>query len=73
MDFAYKALSADPYLQDDFIFMAVDDPPESLRKENTLPAIEGLMPIDEENPTPRVFAFQGLVQVSYPESFRALI
>lgn len=26
VDFTYKAISADPYLQDDYVFMAMDDP-----------------------------------------------
>jgi len=69
----YKAVSASPYLQDDFIFMATDNPTEYLLGDETVPAIQGLMPIDEENPTPRVFKFQGMIKVTFWETFKALI
>ena len=39
MEFAYKALSADPYLQEDFVFMAIDGPSDSLLNGSPLPAI----------------------------------
>ena len=45
--FTYKALSADPWLQDDFVFMAVDGPDETMTQGNPLPGIAGLMVIDE--------------------------
>ena len=60
VDFTYKAVSADPYMQEDYVFMAIVDPAQSLRNDATLPAIQGMMPINEENPTPRVFNFAGL-------------
>jgi len=60
VDFTYKAVSSDPKMMDDFVFMALDDPTDAMRGEATLPAIQGMMPIDEENPTPRIFSFAGM-------------
>lgn len=39
VDFTYKAISADPWLQNDYVFMAIDGPSDSLKQEGTLPAI----------------------------------
>ena len=63
VDFTYKALSSDPWLQDDFAFFAVDDPNDSLSQGNELPGVGGLMVIDEQNPTPRQFNLAGLKQI----------
>lgn len=57
VDFAYKALSMDPYLQEMFVFMALDEPSDSIRGDANLPAVSGMLFIDEENPTPRIFNF----------------
>jgi len=73
IDFTYKAVSSDPFLQDDYVFMAIDDPSDSLRNDQSLPAISGMMPIDEENPTPRIFNFSGLQKVHYFEVIKALL
>jgi hypothetical protein len=53
--------------------MATDNPTEYLLGDEKVPAIQGLMPIDEENPTPRVFKFQGMIKVTFWEIFKALI
>ena len=34
VQFAYKALSSDPYLKDDFVFMALDGPSDALKQDN---------------------------------------
>lgn len=73
VDFTYKAVSADPFLQDDYVFMALDSPSDSLRGDSTLPAIQGMLFIDEENPTPRIFNFAGLKEVHYFEVIKALM
>ena len=73
VDFTFKALSTDPYLQDDFVFMALDGPSDSMKAESVLPAITGMLFIDEENPTPRIFAFQGMVDVHYREVQHTLL
>ena len=73
VDFTYKALSADPYLKDDFVFMALDGPSDSMKNDQVLPAVTGMLFIDEENPTPRIFSFQGMVEVHYREVQRTLL
>jgi len=60
VDFSFKALSTEPYLKDNFVFMALDGPSKEMIGENTLPAITGMLGIDEENPTPRIFNFAGM-------------
>jgi len=57
VDFTYKAVSTDPILEDSFVFFATDGPSESMIGDNTLPALVGMMPINEENPSPRIFNF----------------
>ena len=57
VDFTYKAVSTDPLLADAFAFFATDGPSESMKADNTLPALVGMMPIDDENPSPRIFNF----------------
>ena len=73
VDFTYKALSMDPHLQDDFVFMAVDDPGNEVRNGQELPAITGMLTIDEENPMPRIFSFQGMTKVHYREVVHTLL
>jgi hypothetical protein len=67
VEFAFKALSSDPYLQEDFIFMGLDGPSDQLSNNNPLPAISGLLAINDENPAPRVFHFQGMTKIYYKE------
>jgi len=67
VDFTFKAISADPWMQDSFMFMAIDGPSDSLKQANELPAIQGMLMIDEENPSPRIFSFQGMTEVHYRE------
>ena len=50
VDFKFKALSSDPWLKDDFVFMAVDGPDDTLTQGNPLPGVGGLMVKDEANP-----------------------
>ena len=57
VDFTYKAVSTEPVLANDFVFFATDGPSAYMIGDNTLPALVGMMPIDEENPMPRVFNF----------------
>lgn len=73
VDFVYKAISSDPYLKDDFIFMAVDGPSDSLVADGTVPGIQGMMPINEENPAPRIFSLSGLLKVKYREVVNSLL
>ena len=60
VDFTFKALSADPWLQEDIVFFAVDGPEEMLTQGFPLPGVAGLMPIDDEHPEPRQFHLKGL-------------
>ena len=60
VDFTFKALSAEPYLQDDFVFMGLDGPSEQMRNNGILPAITGMLDVNEEFPTPRIFNFEGM-------------
>ena len=60
VDFTYKAVTTDPILDGEYVFFATDSPSEYMIGENTLPALIGMLPMDEENPMPRVFSFQGL-------------
>ena len=65
VDFTYKAVSTDPILSDLFVFFATDGPSASMKSQaERLPALVGMLPIDEENPSPRIFNFQGLNAVS---------
>lgn len=73
VDFTFKALSADPWMQDDYVFMAVDGPSDNMRAGSPLPAIQGMLTIDEENPAPRVFNFQGMTSVVYSEVIKNLL
>ena len=57
VNFTYKAVSADPFLDEDFVFYAIDSPSQSMRNNQPLPGIQGMMVIDEENPAPRIFNF----------------
>lgn len=43
VDFTFKAISADPWMKDDFIFMAIDGPSESMTQNSPLPAITGML------------------------------
>ena len=49
VNFIFSALSADPWLQDDYYFMSVADPGEIMLKaqEGDLPGITGMLIIDE--------------------------
>ena len=73
VDFTYKALSADPYLKESFVFMAIDSPGASMKQDQVLPAVTGMLTIDDENPTPRIFSFQGMVEVHYREVLNTLL
>lgn len=73
VDFTYKALSMDPYLQEGFAFMALDGPSDEIRNGQALPAITGMLFIDEENPTPRLFHFSGMGKVHYREVVHTLL
>ena len=55
--------------------MSVADPGEIMLKaqEGDLPGITGMLMIDEENPHPRVFNFQGMKVVSYTEVLKTLL
>jgi hypothetical protein len=73
VDFTFKAVSQDPWLQEDFMFMAVDDPSASLVSDGAIPGIQGMLPINDENPTPRMFNFSGLLKVQYREVVNTLL
>ena len=53
--------------------MALDGPSESLVGDGLIPGIQGMMPIDEENPAPRIFNFGGLQKVKYREVVNTLL
>ena len=57
IDFTFRGVSADPFITGDseFEFMSLEDPPEKLLNGGILPAISGMLPINEQNPTPRLF------------------
>ena len=42
-------------------------------QEGDLPGITGMLIIDEENPHPRVFNFQGMKIISYKEILKTLL
>jgi len=46
-------------MRDHFSFYAIDSPDDSLRGGNPLPSIYGMLEINEENPSPRVFHLEG--------------
>ena len=57
VDFTFKGVSVDPHIMEDseFEFMALADPGDALLNGGILPAISGMLPINELNPTPRLF------------------
>lgn len=58
--FVYKALSMDPIMRDHFVFFAIDSPADnSLTGGNPLPCLMGMLEINEENPSPRIFNLEG--------------
>jgi hypothetical protein len=70
----YKALSVDSIMRDHFTFFAIDSPDPSLRGGLSLPAIHGMLVIDEQNPSPRVFHLEGsVVMQSYDSTVSSLI
>ena len=73
VDFKFRAVSADPYLQEGFAFMALDGPSASLVGEGSVPGVQGMLIIDEENPSPRVFNFAGLSTIQYREVVNTLL
>ena len=73
IDFKFKALSSDPWLQDDVVFFAVDGPEEMLTQGFPLPGVAGLMPITEEHPEPRQFHLKGLKEIHYNEIKRSVL
>ena len=73
VNFTYKALSTDPHLRDDFVFMALDGPSDQIKNDQLMPAITGMLFIDEENPTPRIFNFQGMTDVDFMAIKRTLL
>ena len=73
VNFTYKALSTDPHLRDDFVFMALDGPSDQIKNDQIMPAITGMLFIDEENPTPRIFNFQGMTDVDFMAIKRTLL
>ena len=73
VDFKFRAVSADPYLQENFSFMALDGPSAGLVGEGAVPGVQGMLMIDEENPSPRVFNFAGLSSIHYREVVNTLL
>ena len=53
--------------------MAVVGPSKSLVGEGTVPGIQGMLQIDDENPMPRVFNFQGMDKIIYREIVQTLL
>lgn len=73
VDFTFKAVSADPWMKDHFVFYAIDGPSESMTQGASLPTVSGMLEIDEENPSPRLFNFQGMTKVHYAEVLKNLL
>lgn len=59
--FVYKALSMDPIMRDHFVLFAIDTPADTSLTSgcNSLPCMMGMLVIDEENPSPRIFNLEG--------------
>ena len=55
IDFTFAAISADPVMMQDsdFVFMTLKDPAAKLIQGGHLPAISGMLPINEEHSSPR--------------------
>lgn len=53
--------------------MALDEPSDSIKANAILPAVSGMLFIDEENPTPRIFNFQGMTKIHYREVVTTLL
>lgn len=59
-NFDFKALSADPVLKDDFVFMAVDQPSKALQQDEKLPGLVGRMRKTENYGAGSFFTFNGM-------------
>jgi hypothetical protein len=67
-------MSKDYFLRDHFEFFAIDSPGPGLTAGNELPAAYGMLVVDEENPSPRVFNLEGdALLKSYDGSVLSLI
>ncbi len=53
--FLFRALSAEPALQDDFVFFALSDPNEQLYAGHTLPSVAGVMRENDQHPAQTAF------------------
>ena len=47
--------------------------PDQIKNDQIMPAITGMLFIDEENPTPRIFNFQGMTDVDFMAIKRTLL
>ena len=61
-------------MRDHFTFFAIDSPTTELSAGNKLPALHGMLEINEENPSPRVFTLEGdVILQSYDSTVLSLI
>jgi hypothetical protein len=61
-------------MKEHFVFFAIDSPDDSLKGGNSLPSLHGMLEINEENPSPRVFNLEGdKIMSSYESSVLSLI
>jgi len=65
-NFDFRALSADPWLKDDFVFFAVDNPSDLLKNPNgQLPAITGIFRQTETTPPGSAFYFNEQTEIDF--------
>lgn len=61
-------------MKEHFVFFAIDSPDSSLTGGNQLPCLQGMLEINEENPSPRVFNLEGdKIMASYESSVLSLV
>ena len=61
-------------MRDHFVFYAIDSPTKSLTGETPLPSVYGMLEVNEQNPSPRVFNLEGeSIVKSYEGSVLSLI
>jgi hypothetical protein len=72
--FMFKAMSMDPIMKAHFMFFAIDSPDNQITGGNSLPCVHGMLEINEQNPSPRVFNLEGSVLMqSFEGSIVSLI
>jgi len=74
VDINFKALSVDPWMQDDFAFVSLYNPSQQLRQgQPSLPTVAGFLRMEEENEPAKMFSLNDMLKVTFLELRRTLL